>query len=509
MPLSSPQPLPAAKRKMLKRLAWIAALFALAGCAATRFENYPLAAGQINEERRAVDVSHPERPLILVAVSGGGSRAAALGWVVLRELRKFQYATDGQPRNLIDDIGVISSVSGGSVISAHFALYGPDGLDRFEPDFLVPDNTRALELDAVNPVTWIKLAITGSSRIDLVEALFDQQLFKQKTFSEINQPGKPYLILNATDMASGEVFAFTPGRFNDICADLDREPISAGVAASAAVPIVFSPVALRNYSLTDCRDAIAPPWIANKLDGHFAPYVNLEQFKLARYANDLRHGKNSFRAIDYLYLLDGGLADNLAIHGLLETISSPYAARALVDRGSATQGRETILSALNTGRIKKLAVIVINARADPANTIYQTPTRPGILGMIGSVTSIPIDSTTSSVSSQMEVLLAQLNAAGAGGAGDPQFKGLNIYGIQVDFDQLRASDPKQRELREKANKIPTLWTISKDNRDVLEQAGTLLLHQHPCFQRLLLDMNVKADFVDPNFAKTGCRQATD
>ena len=355
----------------------------------------------------------------------------------------------------------------------------------------------------------MKLAITGSTRIGLMEALFDQQLFKQKTFSALNQPGKPYLIMNATDMASGEVFAFTPGRFDDICADLDQEPISVGVAASSAVPILLSPVALRNYSATDCRDATAPPWISNKLEGRFAPYVNLEEFKLARYANDLRHGKNSFRQIDYLYLLDGGLADNLAIHGLLETISSPYAARAIVDRGSATQGSGTILQAINTGHIKKLVVIVINARADPANTIYQTATRPGVLGMINSVISTPIDSTTSSVSSQMEVLLAQLNAAGGGGAGDPQFQGLHIYGIQIDFDQLRASDPKQRELREKAKSIPTLWTISKDNREVIEEVGSILLHQHPCFQRLLIDMNVKADFVDPNFANMGCRQAAD
>ena len=67
-------------------------------------------------------------PLILVAISGGGSRAAALGWVILREVAKFRYSTDGQTRGLIDDIGVVSSVSGGSVIAAHFARAGqPNG----------------------------------------------------------------------------------------------------------------------------------------------------------------------------------------------------------------------------------------------------------------------------------------------------------------------------------------------------------------------------------------------
>ena len=198
---------------------------------------------------------------------------------------------------MIDDIGVVSSVSGGSVIAAHFALFGPAGLDRFGPDFLVPDNTRTLGLDAVNPITWLQLAITGSSRIDLVEELFDRQLFKGKTFYELNQPGKPYLILNATDMASGEVFAFTPKRFDDICSDLDKEPISAGVAASAAIPIVFSTVAFQNFSARHCRDWPTPQWITTRLDGRYARYLNLETFQLARYANDLRPGRFFFISI--------------------------------------------------------------------------------------------------------------------------------------------------------------------------------------------------------------------
>jgi NTE family protein len=299
----------------------------MTGCAATRFENVPLEASQANVERRAIDLSHPERPVILVAISGGGSRAAALGWVVLRELSKLHYGVGAQSRSLTDDIGVVSSVSGGSVIAAHFALNGAAGLDRFAPDFLDPDNMRTLGLDAINPFTWFRLAILGEARVDIVEALFDKQLFKNKTFAELNQRGKPYLILNATDMASGEVFAFTPRRFDDICSDLDKSPISVGVGASSAVPVVISPVAFQNYSVQHCRGRPTPQWILDRLEGRFAPYVNLEEFKLARYANDLRHGNNSFRQIDYLYLLDGGLADNLAIHGLLERLHRPMQRR--------------------------------------------------------------------------------------------------------------------------------------------------------------------------------------
>jgi NTE family protein len=429
--------------------------------------------------------------------------------VILRDMAKFRYTEGGQSRSLIDDVAVVSSVSGGSVIAAHFALYGPEGLERFAPEFLVPDNMRTLGLDAIKPISWFQLAVTGSSRIDIIEELFDNQLFKKKTFLDLNQPGKPYLILNATDMGSGEIFAFTPKRFDDICSDLDKEPISAGVAASSAVPIVLSPVAFQNFSVTHCKGRPTPQWIITRLNGRFAPYLNLQTFKLARYANDLRQGANAFRKIDYLYFLDGGLADNLAIHGLLETISSPYAAPIIAGQNSGLKESNTVLDALNAGKIKKVAVIIINARADSPTGLSQSASRPGIVDMIESVTSIPLSSTTASVNSQMDVLLAELKGAGGGGPGDPLFKGLRIYGVQVDFDQLRDSDPRQRELHEKANVIPTAWTITKENREVLEEAGTILLRQHPCFQRLLMDMDIKADFIDPAFAKMGCRQLSD
>lgn len=492
---------------MARLAAFVALLLALAGCASTRFENTPLAAPQPNVEQRALDVSHPERPLVLVAISGGGSRAAALGWVILRDLAKIEYVSDHKMRRLTDDIGVVSSVSGGSVIAAYFALYGAEGLKRFEPAFLARDNMRTLGLDAVNPITWLRLAITGSSRVDVVRQMFDDQLFGGQTFAALNRPGRPYLILNATDMASGDIFAFTPGRFDDICSDLDQEPISVGVAASSAVPIAVSPVALRNFSAEKCKDLPAPKWIKKKLEGRFAPYIELENVKLARYANDLRHGPGSGREIDYLYLLDGGLADNLGIHGLLEAIASPYAATIVAGQDAAQH--DTILQAINAGRVRKIAVIVINARAEPASGIHQSPSRPGIVKMIGSVTSVPIDSNTASVSSQMEVLLAQLNAAGGGGAGQPQFAGLKVYPVKIDFDQLRASDPAQRALRDRVKEVPTLWTINHDNLLAIEQAGSLLLRQHPCFQRLLLDLGLRPDFVDEEFARAGCRQASD
>lgn len=502
---------------MRRALAILASLVATAvllpGCA-THFENKPLSPDQTNPERRVVDLSQPERPLILLAISGGGSRAAALGWVVLRELQRYSYAdASGTRRALVDDIAVISSVSGGSVIAAQFALNGAAGLDRFEADFLAPDNTRTLLLGAVNPVNWFSLGFAGGSRSTLVEQLFDRELYGHKTFAELNRPGKPYLIMNATDMVSGEVFAFTPQRFDDICSDLDAQAISTGVVASAAVPLLFAPIALQNHSAVHCAGRPAPQWISKRLKGEYARYLNPDEFKLARYANDLRHGPDTFRQIDYLYFLDGGLADNLAVHGLLEAMSSPYAAPIVKAQGAATEPSGTLLEAINNGRAKKIVVIVINARADPASKLNQSDSRPGIFGMIGSVVSVPINSASSSINGQMDALVSQFNASGGGtGAATPSaplFVDLKTYGIEIDFDQLRADDPVQRALRDEAKEIPTLWTISKPNLDVIEAAGVTLLRQHPCFQRLLSDLSIDAAFVKLEFARMGCRQTSD
>jgi len=470
-------------------------LLLLAGCAtSSHFENYPSSSGS-NAERRSIDVSHPDRPVILIAISGGGSRAADLGWVILKDLRELSYTSNGQSRRLIDDVAVVSSVSGGSVIAAYFGLYGPDGLDHFADDFLAADNMRTLGIDADSPLTWLRVAVAGPYDIDVMEQLFDKQLFHNKTFSELNQAGKPFVILNATDMGGGEVFAFTPSRFDDVCSDFDKEPISVGVTASAAFPILFSPVAFQNYSATDCPSRPTPQWITTELTGNSEPYINLEQYKKARYANDLRYGGDRFRDIQYLHFSDGGLADNLGVHSLMDAIFSP------------SNIPTYLLTDINDGYIKKIVVIIINARSDPSSPIYQSPSPAGLIDTIEGVTAIPIDAATASANSQAETLLAELKQAAAAAPVDAEFGGLKVYDVEIDFDQLRSTDEQQKMLRDNAKTIPTSLTISKENQRVIEQAGQILLRQHPCFQKFLVDMKINplpGFTIDKKYAKQGC-----
>jgi NTE family protein len=99
---------------------WLVALslLAAAGCAGNHIENTPQQAGEANVDRRTVDPASPERPVIPMTFSGGGSRATALAEAVLREMSQTRYADGDGPHVLSEDIKLISSASGGSVTAA-------------------------------------------------------------------------------------------------------------------------------------------------------------------------------------------------------------------------------------------------------------------------------------------------------------------------------------------------------------------------------------------------------
>ena len=441
------------------------------GCASTHFENTPLQAGEANRDRRSIDPASPDRPVILMTFSGGGSRATALAEAVLREMSRTRYAAGDGPHALSEDVNLISSVSGGSVTAAWFGLHrGPghwDGdLDGLRSDFLTQDNMATLELDAVNPITLVGLVTGRITRIEAEEALFNDRLFHGATLAALNQPGKPYIVLNATDMAGGETFAMTPRRLDDVCSNYDALPVATVVSASAAFPILLTPVAFKDYS-EGCRGVLRNgEWIRDDLSNPYTPYLNLAEYKDARYANDLRHGPNPYRPIDYLYFLDGGLADNLGTRSLRSALIAPYDDAA-------------VLRSINEGKIRRLAVIVVNARSDPPNRLYQQPQQPGLVGQIQTVTSAPIDANTANSEVALSALLGELAQAAAGARNSARFGGMQIYGITVDYDQIPADTPAHIALRDRAKDVPTSWTLTGPQLQTTEEAGRFLLRRHP------------------------------
>jgi NTE family protein len=66
----------------------------------------------------------------------------------------------------------------------------------------------------------------------------------------------PMIDINATDMVHGTRVAFTQEGFDAICSDLSPFSVARACAASSAVPIVLTPITLRNYAGT-CKSATA------------------------------------------------------------------------------------------------------------------------------------------------------------------------------------------------------------------------------------------------------------
>ena len=78
--------------------------------------------------------------------SGGGTRASALSYGVLKELAATTVTIDGEQIRLLDEVDLISSVSGGSFTAAYYGLYGEKIFDDFEESFLKRNVDRDLAL---------------------------------------------------------------------------------------------------------------------------------------------------------------------------------------------------------------------------------------------------------------------------------------------------------------------------------------------------------------------------
>src|SRR6516225_9468524 len=177
------------------------ALFAIVAASCETIPDYPnrpLATGAANPPPADLIGADPGAPPILIAFSGGGSRAAALGLGVLNELGAQSYPATGQPVSLIDRVKVVSSVSGGSVVAAWFGLVGPARLDELKTDFLERDNMMTLEWEAKDPLTLARLSLSSYTRIDALRDLLDRELFHGARFADLRRPGAPLIVMNAT-----------------------------------------------------------------------------------------------------------------------------------------------------------------------------------------------------------------------------------------------------------------------------------------------------------------------
>ena len=74
--------------------------------------------------------------LIILAFSGGGTRAAAFSYGVLEALRRSEIVgPQGKKGRLLDEVDIITGVSGGSFTALAYGLYGEKLFDIYEASF--------------------------------------------------------------------------------------------------------------------------------------------------------------------------------------------------------------------------------------------------------------------------------------------------------------------------------------------------------------------------------------
>jgi len=392
-----------------------------------------------------------------LTLSGGGARAAAFGLGVLRELKETRFEWDGRPTNLLDEVSLISGVSGGSVLAAHYAAFGDETLARFEKEFLLTDFEFGLIGAALSPNKLYHLGSPWYGRSNVLAERLDV-LYRGRTFGDLRQRrAGPDLLVTATDLTTGGAFEFSPEQFALICSDLDSVPLSFAVAASSAVPILLTPVTLRNHAGQCPRP--------REVDEQGAEADN---FRARLFQNNARSYLDAGDR-PYLHLVDGGLADNLGVRGLLD--------RMLVG-GSIDQPFRDV----PPGTIRRMVLVAVNSERDMAERIDRTDRVPSTAqvmdALIFGAGSRGTQETLAMLNDDIRRWAEQL-ARQRGAAGSPFAADAEIHVVSVSLRDVPDAEERQLLLQ-----VPTAFTITPADERRLQAAGRATLRASPEFRRL-------------------------
>jgi NTE family protein len=458
-------------------LALLLGALALGGCA-TRPINPPL--DHVDGRTGYRVETRPPRPtddstVIVLAFSGGGTRAAAFSYGVLEEFNRIEIDIPGGRSRLVDQVDVITGVSGGSFTALAYGLYGNRLFDDYERRFLKRDVQGELVARVLSPLDWPALVSDGFGRSELAAQLYDEILFDGATFGDLGRKEGPFILITATDISTGSRLGFVQADFDLICSDLDRFPLSRAAAASSAVPLVLSPVTLNNYGghcgyrYASWARAIADSATTSRPAGR----------ALKRYHEMQRFQDSANRP--YLHLVDGGVSDNLGMRALLEVMESAEAGRRL----RYLEG------------VKRIVVIVVNSVSQPVVDWDRSERPPSDVAILIKAAGVPIDRYSYEAVELLKDLIARWQTARAirassafVGGGNPvlarasDVPDIDVFPIDVSF----SADPDPAE-RAYLNNLPTSFVLPPEAVDRLRGAASRILWASPDFQRLMTQLH--------------------
>jgi NTE family protein len=456
-------------------------LLLVGGCA-TRPVNPPITQTEPRTgyrfETRQAESKNSKDNLVILAFSGGGTRAAAFSYGVLEFLKRTEVtAPDGTKVRLLDSIDVITGVSGGSFTALAYGLYGDKLFDDYEQRFLKRNVQGELISRALSPRYWGDLSSEGWGRSELASQLYDEILFKGATFGDLNRGKGPMILASATDISTGSRFVFNQGTFDIICSDLNAVPLSRAAAASSAVPVVLSSITIKNYG-GHCNWS-PPPWVKLFLDTDNPPRPAARAIRSLRSLQ--AYGDSARRP--YLHLVDGGVSDNVGMRGVLDALEI---VEALHEVGMP--------SPLDSA--KRIIVFVVNSLSSPPTNWDESYTPPGTIDILLKSAGTPIDAFSYETVESLKDTAANwrtmrlLRNSGAFSANkDPavtaalRVPAAEIYAIDVSFSALK--DKKELEY---LNLQPTTFVLEPEAVDRLRAAAGTIIADSPEFKRVLKDL---------------------
>jgi NTE family protein len=459
---------------------WILTAVVFAGCASR----------PINERITQVNPKTGYRPSLLIpkrqnndphmlfvlSFSGGGTRAAAFSYGVLEELRRTEISANGRHRRLIDEVDLITGVSGGSFTALSYALYGDRLFPEYETRFLKRNVQGAMVSRTLNPFNWRKFIGGSAGRSELAAEYYDEILFEGATFGDLLDKPGPVVIATGTDLSTGSRLAFFQNDFDLLCSDLNKVRLSRAAATSSAVPVVLSPVTFNNYG-GNCGYQY-PAWVS--------AVANPEtRARPAGRAVQRYHEMQSFQNSKdrpYIHLVDGGVSDNIGVRGVLEALEELSASAAF--RGE-----------VGFGDIRRIVLIVVNSHSSPRTDWDRQEAPPGFSVQLLQSAGLPIDrysfETVETMKDRAEIekwrrelLVAQARLAGASEAqAQASVPRIDLRVMDVSFDAI--PDPKERAY---FMNLPTSFVLPAEDIDRLRKVAGQLLRQSSDYESLVQDL---------------------
>lgn len=404
--------------------------------------------------------------LVFVTFSGGGKRSSAFGHGALRGLRAIPVRPPGEAGwSLLDDVDYLAGVSGGSFPAAHYGLHRARHFETFRQDFLTQDINSYIFGTYLLPWNWDWLVNPLVGTNDYMARVYDRLMFHGATFADLRRQGAPMVSINATDVVNETTFPFASGTFGLLCSDLNAFPIARAVAASNGFPILFSPITLQNNA----------PHCGGRRPPNTPPHAWAEPASVASRRAALARQADRYADAEqtrWIHLMDGGIADNLALRGLLDSIT--------VTTQNSPIFRQVAL------RTRRILILSVDGEAAPDRSLGRQRVVSGIGQVLNAVSGTQIDAynfetlgLATEMSQHLAVAFREVRCAEA-----PIIAGRPCGDVQGEFVHVALSGIDDPVWRARLEAIPTGLTIPEADVDALVQYGEQLVRQHPRIQAI-------------------------